>query len=573
MRYFLLSLLLIFSPCIVALSREVVLPVPFIPQHKDTWVLCIDGCSEEGPEAWDSPQLSGEFSEHGHNYCTFAALAMITRYFGGDLSQDRIAYQIYGGGGPEGDLGHGLGIPGRRVAELLQWALNTSAAPEVFNVSQDTAGFFDTFKTYIDQGRPFIFGVPGSIEDLFLLERQASHAIVVIGYNDDPQNPALIVHDPGFEPLDLFGVELSLGERARWSLQSLSTGEQVFWASCVIVPPEGPYSPRRDEYNLGRDLERSSGIIPGLDSDGDGIIGFDEVERFHTDPQNPDSDGDGITDFLEIREYVFNERGDYEPRDADCDQDGKRKELDINNDNDCYFDGEEDADHNGRRDLGESSNFEFDEECQWCGREEATVQVIVADNVVQDQYYGTVEIREVATDEGGKVLQGTATLDFSREYPSSFPGRITGITPAPPFVFKISGIQEETLEGRFLRFKRVFEGNPLAIVTLNIRGRSASAPDPGIIGTPLVFYAYSPQAMLTGSFPTFLQWVRGMEEIVLDPTTQEVWLKVPVAEDGLHAVLSKSRSFQETVRRGRNTVTVSMDVNFSLELERGEGGE
>ncbi len=64
-----------------------------------------------------------------------------------------------------------------------------------------------------------------------------------------------------------------------------------------------------------------------------------------------------------------------------------------------------------------------------------------------------------------------------------------------------------------------------------------------------------------------------MEEIVLDPTTQEVWLKVPVAEDGLHAVLSKSRSFQETVRRGRNTVTVGMDVNFSLELERGEGGE
>jgi len=569
-RCFALSLVMVLSLCVVSLAREVILPVPFITQHKDTWMLCLDGCSEGGSGAWDGPQLSEELSEHSQYYCVFASLAMITRYFGGDLSQDRIAYEVYGGHEPEGDLGHSLGVPGSRVAELLQWALGASNPPLVLDVSSNTAGFFGTFQGYIDQGRPFILAVPEG-KNLLLLQRRVDHAVVVVGYDDDPRDPALIVHDPAFRPLNLFGVELGLGENARWSLRSLTTGEKVFWAGYAIVPPlEGQYSPRKDEYDLGRDLERSSGVLPGRDSDGDGVIDFDEVKRFHTNPRNPDSDGDGVSDLYEIRAYIFDEKGDYRPRDADCDHDGRRKELDVNNDGDCYCDGEEDTNFNGRRDPGERSNFEFDVECRWCGREGATIQVTAGGHVIRDRYHGPVEILEVATGKGERVLQGTATLDFSREYSSSFPGRITGITPAPPFVFRISGIREETPEGReFLRFKRTFEGNPLAVVVLDVHGRSTPVPDPGIIGAPTVFYAYSPQAMLTGSPSAFPQWIGDMEEIIFDPVTREVWLRVPVAVDSLHAAISNSRSFQETVRKGRNPVAISVAVDFSVELERG----
>ena len=41
------------------------------------------------------------------------------------------------------------------------------------------------------------------------------------------------------------------------------------------------------------------------DSDADGVVDFDEMERFHTSPTNPDSDGDKVHDKQDIASGIF----------------------------------------------------------------------------------------------------------------------------------------------------------------------------------------------------------------------------------------------------------------------------
>ncbi len=53
-----------------------------------------------------------------------------------------------------------------------------------------------------------------------------------------------------------------------------------------------------------------------LDSDGDGLSDWDEINIYHTDPHNPDTDGDGLSDGDEIQKYHT------DPLKADTDGDG-----------------------------------------------------------------------------------------------------------------------------------------------------------------------------------------------------------------------------------------------------------
>ena len=72
-----------------------------------------------------------------------------------------------------------------------------------------------------------------------------------------------------------------------------------------------------------------------------------------------------MPDKFDLREYVFDNSGNYSPRKADYDADGLRKEMDADNDNDGANDGCEDVNHNGKYEsnLGESNNFDpFQEE-------------------------------------------------------------------------------------------------------------------------------------------------------------------------------------------------------------------
>lgn len=105
------------------------------------------------------------------------------------------------------------------------------------------------------------------------------------------------------------------------------------------------------------------------DTDLDGIMDFDEKYRFGSFFDSPDSDGDSIDDKTEIHSYVVRgltqytslgviERGVVKELLVDVDGDGKRAENDDDSDDDGIKDGEEDVNHNGYVDKGETDPYD-----------------------------------------------------------------------------------------------------------------------------------------------------------------------------------------------------------------------
>ena len=275
-----------------------------IQQHKDTRMLCLDGCAQTGAHAWDVDHVTRGCA-HDDHYCARARASMLVSYYGGSLSQDRISYQMFGGGDPEDDLGHGQDTTFDHTRDALTWAFNGAAITYSYAKPE-----FNEIRGWIDAGRPVGSGIPG-------------HAVVIDGYNTAGE--LIHVIDP-------------------WTGTESSIAWATFGFTWAQVPPAGAAA-RSDEASLTQD------------SDSDGIVDFDEINRFGTNPNNEDSDGDGIPDKIEIQSYTF-----VAGRIADVDGDGLRAERDIDTDNGGVHDGYEDLNKNGVVDPGETDPFNKDDD-------------------------------------------------------------------------------------------------------------------------------------------------------------------------------------------------------------------
>jgi len=317
-----------------SLPQQAVLGITWLPQHKDTRLLCLDGCNEGAPP-WDAPHPDGLFA-HNRLGCARASIAMVATKYGGRLSQDRLAYQLFENlghpiqdwgdvGRPEKDLGHGLGTgacgaDGSEVRTLLAWALGVDAgdidyAPEFLGEAPPT---FHLVSAWIREGRPLLWHY-----------RQPSHMVVIAGFRIDGNGvEQVLVLDPW--------------AGAQWPAYST-----LSWICHYVAPSRAP-DVRSDEDAIS------------TDRDGDGIMDFDELNRFKTHDGDPDSDFDGVPDKLDMREYLFDKSGLFARVRADWEPDTLRKEIDPDNDNGGSTDGCEDANHNGRNDgpPDETSNFD-----------------------------------------------------------------------------------------------------------------------------------------------------------------------------------------------------------------------
>ena len=291
-------------------------------QHKDSRMLCVDGHHRDGTDRWDqaheitgTPQRS---TLHDNWYCTRASIAMIVEYHAGSLSQDRISYYNYGGGDPEGDLGHGIGM---WPDELCTKGTSNWGRGDVFSWTMqgtdiDCARGKPTFaevQDWIDSWRPCLF-----------VENGDAHSTVMAGY--DTNGDLVYRVDP-------------------WTATASWISYDTWDVTEYHCP--GQDAPRDDEDSLT------------TDTDTDGIVDFDEENRLGTSEDESDSDDDGVNDKWDLYEVYFNARGDHAPNalGADMDNDGLRKEVDPDNDDGGSLDGCEDYDDDGRRDVGETSNF------------------------------------------------------------------------------------------------------------------------------------------------------------------------------------------------------------------------
>lgn len=292
-------------------------------QQKDTPMLCLDGDPRLGPAAWNIPH--SQTGEHGNMYCARAALAMMASYYGSNLTQDRISYEIFKGEGPEGDLGHNIGVNLEQIDQAINWALGQS----IIRVNEKPT--YEQIKTWIDNNQP-VYTVTQSHARLIVGYREVNLGLIKLQWVN-LLDPALNLVYPGYYP-----------------------SEPIIAAWVGPSGPSGAPGVRMEED------ENSNGVRDTFeDTDGDGIVDFDERYRFHTDDIKRDSDADGISDATDLAETLFDSAGKFRlPVRSDFDRDNLRKELDPDNDNDGGLDGCEDDNRNGIYEPGldETSNFD-----------------------------------------------------------------------------------------------------------------------------------------------------------------------------------------------------------------------
>jgi hypothetical protein len=236
-------------------------------QRKDTTLLCIDGCPKLGAHRWDTDHVTRN-CDHENFYCVPASASVLASYYGGTLSQDRLAFQVKGGGGPEQDLGHNSSYSTPQVEACVSWALNGSA------VNWDNTPTWNEILNSLICYRPLYCGHPPA--------PGAMHAVVIDGFHVDAAGKKYIhVLDPWV------GAEV----QHEW-------GTYALW---------GTFTPPQNQHQIGA---RSNEATVTTDTDGDGVMNFDEQGRFANPPwslnwQNADSDGDGINDKDEIANQVF----------------------------------------------------------------------------------------------------------------------------------------------------------------------------------------------------------------------------------------------------------------------------
>ncbi|MBS3784632.1 MAG: C39 family peptidase, partial [Anaerolineae bacterium] len=319
----------------VSAQAEVVLGITPVRQNKDSRLICLDRCPEGDPttntreDAWDAPApctappcTNNTKYQHGRMYCVPASIRMMASHYGGDLKMDRIAYHMAqewtgntlpgtNDNNPNNDLAHNKGWQYHSEEdEGISWALGTTLAATGGKPS------FSDIKSWIDAGRPIMFRNPG-------------HMMVMDGYREEDGDQYIHVLDPD-QPPDCW----------RWQDYSTQTIDG-HWPGPASAP-----SVRSDEASVS------------TDTDGDGIMDFDEINRFPIGYTSADTDDDWVRDKQDMREYVFNSAGDFSYRNADWDGDGDRKEVDCDNDGDGSPDGCEDVDGDGVLDAGETDNFD-----------------------------------------------------------------------------------------------------------------------------------------------------------------------------------------------------------------------
>ncbi|GEM_PF-3581589 len=292
--------------------------VPIL-QRKDTTMLCWDGDDESGPrKPWDGPHQDtpGAHADHGRNYCARASMAMVNHYYGGDMSQDRLSYQHFGTavGKLAGALGHNVTMNDPDIRTVLGWSLLGANITYTF-----AKPAFADIKRWTTERRAVLAGIPG-------------HAIVLRGWAEYTGPDAAMSGKTFVIYNDPWDARMKVAEYATLALDAT-------W-----VPDLGAAA-RKQEVGVT------------TDTDGDGIVDFDETQRFGTDPNKRDTDADCVPDKADMHSYLYRPHGAYALGGGDVDGDGLRNELDADSDGGGRIDGDEDENWNGHTDPGERNAY------------------------------------------------------------------------------------------------------------------------------------------------------------------------------------------------------------------------
>jgi hypothetical protein len=303
-----------------------VLDIPMIKQHKDTAMLILETRRESAGRfghSWDTDHGDLAIWDPADNAnCAVASIAMLTAFYKGRLSQDRINYEVFkdDAPGPQGDLNWGRGYTDARKTRAMKFALGREPTIERPTDNLYTAA---VVMARIASGTP-------------MMGCKNGHCVAIVGASND----YVVINDP-------------------WRGTYLVPQRNVLGARLFVMA-------NHEEPNSWRVTGRSDEPEVSRDSDGDGVVDFDEIHRFKTSPRLKDHDDDELPDKEDIRASVHDRRHGfaYGGPGRDFDGDGKAMELDADSDDGGCLDGWEDRNKNGKLDEGpdETDNFEQDDD-------------------------------------------------------------------------------------------------------------------------------------------------------------------------------------------------------------------
>jgi cytoskeletal protein CcmA (bactofilin family) len=240
--------------------------------------------------------------------CWLTMAQMINHYKGGNISSDEILYNVRGG------FGNTEGGGPLETMQAVNYALKQEVWDEItytylvntFNIN----GILPTIGGW-SAGTPMLHTIISTIESGNIIGvsqlnggANGAHSMVLNGYKI-ASNGKVYIH--------LLNTDNMGGSEWRyycdlsfWGIDILATFA-VNGIGAIIDAIAGT--------NISADMVfsyyvpplyasgRSANASVFNDSDGDGIVDFDEIQRFGTNPFNPDSDGDGINDYEEIKHF------------------------------------------------------------------------------------------------------------------------------------------------------------------------------------------------------------------------------------------------------------------------------
>ena len=311
----------------------------------DTWK------SDEGYISWDSPRnLSShvdanwnlQFSNDREGFwngeeswrCWIVATSILNHFNGGNITQDEIKFYKFGrkdpilGAFPQGIDGGGYDSD---IDDVMSWALQISKS-----------------KLHYSKGRP---------SEAAIIQMLSVGRPVVIGQDHHIMVIDAVMKDSVTEKFAFRFLNIDNNGTSKWKVYSNEKLVKKVWFPELTLSPK--MSDLYIDLNGNKIMERGVDYI--YDTDGDGILDFDEDNRFHSLKNSDDSDGDEIKDKIEIMSYTL-----YEPYEvggvaketvADIDGDKKRAEMDDDSDNGGRKDGLEDLNKNGIKEVGETNPY------------------------------------------------------------------------------------------------------------------------------------------------------------------------------------------------------------------------
>lgn len=383
------------------------LSVPLLSQHKDTQMLLLERNVERGTHAWDVDHGALDPTDPADKKnCALATVAMMSKFYGGNLSQDRLGYEIlqHRTGqqpGPEGDLVYGHGITGAETSAAFKFALGDVNAFEY----ETYEAMWKDIVIELEAGRP-------------IAAANSHHGFVITGYDVKAGHHRITVNDPW---------------PGRTYLQDLDRTTLPASDLTVWLMPANP-TVRHQEPSVT------------AHSDTDGVVDFDETERFHTNPNAADSDGDKVLDKQDIASGIFDSTYGYakdpvpESAGRDFDSDGIPTERDPDSDTGGCLDGEEDTNLDGHRTGSETWNFDVSDDS--CGYrivgsyrlETGMVCLSAQPALVTD----TIGFSLTPTDAGSFTVTDFTNSTTTFAPPEYLPG-VTVTLDSPPEAFTVIG--------------------------------------------------------------------------------------------------------------------------------------